>query len=194
MKSLKDIVGAACSIPRLSLWEGGRRKGGWGRQMHKGERGEGRGGFGRWMDKGGRGGRGGEERYLDCFQASSETKLAFSDCSVVYYIIINVVCRNHAANWVPTVALHVSFFTILCFRLQSPEIRVYVLNMYAQHARRVMCAVSYLANCNWRMMTRFYCGSSSGVARASKSHEHSTVTFSAHVTRIHYGNLGTLLP
>ena len=27
MKSLKDIVGAACSIPRLSLWEGGRRKG-----------------------------------------------------------------------------------------------------------------------------------------------------------------------
>ena len=181
MKSFKDIVGAACSIPRLSLWEegrrkgggeredgggerekekgrmgeekGGRRKGGWGRQMHKGERGEGRGGFGRWMDKGGRGGRGGEERYLDCFQASSETKLAFSDCSVVYYIIINVVCRNHAANWVPTVALHVSFFTILCFRLQSPEIRVYVLNMYAQHARRVMCAVSYLANCNWRMMT-----------------------------------------
>ena len=66
-----------------------KRKGGWGRQMHKGERGEERGGGGVWEGEGqrrGRGGRGGEEQYLDRFQASSEAKLAFSDCSVVYCI------------------------------------------------------------------------------------------------------------
>ena len=91
MKSLKDIVGAACSIPRLSLWEGGRRKGegeredGGGR-CTKGREERGGGVLGGGWTKEGGGGRGGEERYLDCFQASSETKLAFSDCSVVYCI------------------------------------------------------------------------------------------------------------
>ena len=82
------------------------------------QRGERRGEGGFWEVDGQRrerGERGGEEQYLDCFQASSKAKLAFSDGSVLYYIIINVVCRNHAANWVRAATLHVSFFTIHVF-------------------------------------------------------------------------------
>ena len=89
-----------------------------------------------------------------------------------YYIVINTEfaaclqqevfrstsCCKHAANWVLAATLNVPSFTFLCSHLQRPEIRIYVLNMYAQHARRVLCAVSYLTNRNLdqeNMMTWF---------------------------------------
>ena len=72
----------------------------------------------------------------------------------LYETLIVLHCQKYfkdAANWGLAATLNVPSFMFLCSHLQSPEIRIYVLNMYAQHARRVLCAVSYLTNRNLNM-------------------------------------------
>ena len=70
-------------------------------------------------------------------------------CNCMSHLVVNMISYDACPK---TYKMHMKHFL---FKLQTPEIRVYFLNMYAQHARRVMCAVSYyfiLPYITWLLM------------------------------------------